>query len=169
MLALNEVKTKIQVEWLRVQRNDPLQFRYFRQDKPITIEQQNRWWRNLDKTRVRLFIVELDKKPIGYVGFNPLSMYALNAEFGIFIIKEYQGKGYAKEALNLLLKRGFEELHLACIYSECLDYPKDDRLSFYKSMGFTERENQLKKTYTKQGIKIPAIPFYMTKDMWIER
>lgn len=169
MLTLNEVKTKDQVEWLRLQRNDPEQYRYFRQDKPITPEQQTKWWRYLDKTRVKLFIIEKSGEQIGYVGFNPLNRYAKNAEFGIFILKKYHKKGYGSIALKALLKYGFEDLGLASIYSDTLNYPNENRFQFFLKLGFVERSNYIPKTYPKQGKKIPTIPFYMTNDIWFKR
>lgn len=166
MLTLNEIKTPEQVEWLRLQRNDPEQFKYFRQDKPITQEQQNKWWRYRDPTRMKLFIVENGGERIGYVGFNPLNRYAKNAEFGIFITKENRGKGYGYLALKALLKYGFEDLKLASIYSETLMYPGENRFNFFAKLGFVPRENALPKYYNKQGQRIPALPFYMTNDLW---
>lgn len=168
MLTLNEVKTREQVEWLRQQRNDPEQYKYFRQDKPITLEQQNRWWRSIDKTRIKLFIVEKDGERIGYVGFNPLNRYAATAEFGIFIVKKMLKKGLGSLALRALLKHGFEDMHLSSIYSETLEYPGENRFEFFKKIGFIKNDNYYPKTYLKQGKKIIAIPFYMTKDRWFE-
>lgn len=156
-----------QVEWLRVQRSRPELYKYFRQDAPLSVEQQGKWWRTLDRNRVRLFLVEIGGQRVGYVGFNPFAQGALRAEFGIFIIPEHQGKGYGEVSLKALLKKGFEEYRLSTIYSDVLDYPGENRFDFYKNLGFAafpaEHQNI---NYRKQGKTVPSIKFFMTADMW---
>lgn len=169
MIKLVPVTTLEQVEWLRVHRNDPKQYKYFRQDAPITPEKQAQWWRTLDKNKVKLFIVHQDDKPVGYVGFNPFNQYAMAAEFGIFVLPEVQGKGVGREALLMLLKKGFTEYNLRTIYSDVLDYPRENRWDFYASLGFVKYPEYSQNTrYKKQGRYIPSIKFFMTRDMWME-
>lgn len=166
--------TEKDIEWLRVNRNDPKQYKYFRQDKPITPEEQKRWWRTLNKTRVRLFIVEdhdlpEEQRAVGYVGLNPLNLYASSAEFGIFITIPNMGKGYGKAAMLALLKHGFRDLHLSSIYSDCLQYPGENRFGFYKKLGFLPFAEACQMIrYRKQGKYIPSLKFYMTRDRYEE-
>lgn len=155
------------IEWLRVERNKPEQYKYFKQDRPITEEQQKKWWKNLDKNRVKLFLADVDGKRVGYAGFNPYNLYACSAELGLFIIKEHQDKGYGLAALLELLKYGFENCNLSTIYSDVLSYPGEDRFSFYQSIGFMAYPDYCQTiTYKKGDRRIPSIKFYMTKDMW---
>jgi len=166
-MNLIPVSTPEHVEWLRVKRSDPRLYKYFRQDMPITTDQQAKWWRNLDKTTVRLFIVERDGEKVGYVGFNPLYQRGGRAEFGIFIVPEYEGNGYGSEALSELLKIGFTQLNLSTIYSDVLDYPGENRWDFYEKLGFEKfpDDNQGIR-YKKQGKWVNSIKFFMTKDSW---
>lgn len=159
------------VEWLRINRNDPRLYKYFRQDKPITEDDQKKWWRGLNKNTARLFIVEVDilgkSEKVGSVGFNPFSQRAMSAEFGVFILTEHQGKGYGTKALYLLLKKGFEEYGLRTIYSDVLDYPGEDRFKFYQDLGFVKfPECSQNMRYKKQGNWISSIKFYMHKEIW---
>lgn len=155
-----------QVEWLRVQRNHTELYRYFRQDQPISVHQQINWW-NLNKNRVKLFLVEMSNERIGYVGFNPFAPGAGNAEFGVFIIPKYQGKGYGAAAIKKLLKIGFQTYWLSTIYSDCLEYPGENRFEFYRRLGFTAYPKEHQHTrYRKQGKMIPSMKFFMTRESW---
>jgi len=159
--------TEQDIEWLRQKRNDPKLYKYFRQDEPITEVKQKKWWRELDKSHVRLFIVIIDNEQVGYVGFNPFNQRAMTAEFGLFILPEHQHKGYGREALRLLLKKGFEEFNLRTIYSDVLDYPGEDRFAFYESIGFRKYPEYAQGIrYKKQGKWVPSIKFFMMKEMW---
>lgn len=156
-----------QVEWLRVQRNRPELYKYFRQDAPITDTQQKKWWKNLNKSRVKLFIVEHNCVRVGYVGFNPFSQVSRTAEFGMFILPEYSGNGLGKAALRELLRLGFEEYRLSSIYSDCLDYPGEDRFKFYESVGFEAYPPEHQSIqYRKQGKMVKSTKFFMTQDKW---
>lgn len=168
-MNLVPVKTSEHVEWMRVQRSRPELYKYFRQDKPISQREQVMWWKNINKAKIRLFLIEVDGKFVGYVGFNPFQAYASRAEFGMFIIPEEQGKGYGPQALEMLLAKGFDEYNLACIYSDVLDYPGEARFDFYKKMGFKKDEGPQMTRYRKQGVTIPSIKFHMTSDMWRAR
>ncbi len=170
MVTLRSLSSPADVEWLRVQRSRPELYRYFRQDKPITVVEQHRWWKSLDKNKARLFIVEDGDKKVGYSGFLPFNHYALSAEFGIFIIPEFQKKGYGKQALNALLKKGFEEYRLSTIYSDSLRYPNEKRWEWFQSFGFLPYAEACQgKRYKKQGVWVPSIKFYMTKDRYMEK
>lgn len=162
--------TQNDIEFLRVNRNEPMQYRYFRQDRPLTKEDQLRWWRSMTPANSRLFIVVNDKgRDVGYVGFQPFKHYALSAEFGIFICTPDQKQGYGKAALKELLRHGFMDLNLANIYSDCLEYPKEDRFGFYKKIGFVPYSDACQnRWYTKQGKRVPSTKFYMTKDRYLE-
>jgi len=170
-MTLVPVKTPEQVEWLRVQRNRPELYKWFRQDKPITPEQQTRWWRGVSPRFQRLFIVEDDGRKVGYVGFNPLSLYGKSAEFGIFIIPEEQSHGYGTAALTALLAYGFDDIGLSLIYSDVLLYPDaPDRFSFYEKFGFERYPDNCQHiSYRKQGARIPSLRFFMSSDRWRER
>lgn len=178
-IHLHPITKKEDVEWLRVTRNDPRLYKYFRQDKEITIHEQNRWWRNLRKDRAALFAV-IDKsiKPttpfsqyVGYVGFLPLNRYASQAEFGIFICPDYHRSGYGSKALIRLLDLGFNTYHLSTIYSDTLMYPGEEkRWSFFEKLGFTANPAHSQGIhYRKQGKMIPSLKFYMTKEMFMEK
>lgn len=170
-VVLEPVTTPEQAQWLRVQRNDPEQYKYFRQDRPIGEREQLLWWKFLDRTRVRLFIVkDVTNKQVGYAGFNPYDAYGCKAEFGIFIIKGCQGRGLGRAAMLELLEYGFDRCGLSTIYSDCLQYPGEDRFAFYQKLGFVAHPPPSQTLrYKKQGLMIPSLKFYMTKDMYKER
>lgn len=169
MIRLVEM-TEADLEWVRLERNRPEQYKYFRQDEPISAERQARWWRELDKSQVRLYMVEDEGRRVGYVGFNPFDGQALKAEFGIFIVTEEQGKGYGPAALKSLLRKGFLELGLKLIYSDVLMYPGEERRwNFYRSAGFLKNpEDEQTAGYMKKGAWVPSLKFHMTRERFFE-
>ena len=89
------------------------------------------------------------------------------AEFGTFILPEFQNKGHGREALLQLLTMGFCEMGLRTIYSDCLDYPGENRFLYYEKLGFVAHPKETQDVrYKKQGIWVPSIKFYMTKEMF---
>ena len=87
------------------------------------------------------------------------------AEFGTFILPEFQDKGHGKEALLQLLTMGFCEMGLRTIYSDCLEYPGEDRFGYYGGIGFVANGIQSIR-YKKQGVWVPSTKFFMTKEMF---
>lgn len=150
------------IEWLRRQRNRPSLMRYFRQQKPITGREQKYWWKNLNKKNAALFIISVENKWIGYVGLNPIDWRHKHAEFGIFIVPEAQSGGYGGRALRFLLRYGFGKLGLHKIYSDVIDYPKENRFKFYRRLGF-KKEGVLREHYKKGGRWFNSIQFSMLR------
>jgi RimJ/RimL family protein N-acetyltransferase len=56
---------------------------------------------------------------IGMVGLENIEFENGLAEISIILNPEYHGRGYGKEAVDMLLRRGFGDMHLENIYGEC--------------------------------------------------
>lgn len=154
------------VEWIRQQRNRPELMKYFRQNAPISYMDQKLWYMGLNTKKVKLWVITTgnpDPKVVGYVGLNPIDLVHCRAEFGIFVIPEDQGKGYATEAMKLLIKYVFEDLKLNKLYSDVFDYLGENRFDFYKDLKF-KTEGRLRQHYFKSGQWVDSIQFSMLKE-----
>lgn len=153
------------LSWLMHQRNRIELMKYFRQNIPLTITDQIKWWSDQSKSNRQLFIIRDNETNVGYVGLAPINAQHNHAEFGIFIIPEFQGKSYGKKALMLLLEYGFEKLKLHKIYSDVMCYPKEDRFKFYNDIGF-KIEGINREHYFKNGGWIDSIQFSLLDREW---
>ena len=77
---------------------------------------------------------ELDEY-LGTISLKNISIVNNNAEFAIVLRKEYQGKGYAKEATTQLIEKAFHEFGLHKIYLSVLENNLTAKKS-YESSGF---------------------------------
>lgn len=77
------------------------------------------------------FIIQLNGKEIGDVRYEFKNNHY---EIGISISEEYRGKGYAKEGLNLAIKRYFEE-NLLPIYA-FIKKTNEPSINLFKKLGF---------------------------------
>ncbi|MDD5417523.1 MAG: GNAT family protein [Candidatus Nanoarchaeia archaeon] len=57
------------------------------------------------------------KKAVGVINLSSIDWINKNAQIGYWIGKEHWGKGYATEAIKLVLKYGFENMGLHKIYA----------------------------------------------------
>ncbi|WP_058487048.1 GNAT family N-acetyltransferase [Defluviitalea phaphyphila] len=75
---------------------------------------------------------------IGNIGFSKIDKIHQVGQIGIFIgNKDYWGKGYGKEAVNLILDFGFSILNLHNIYLRVFEFNKS-AIKCYKRVGFKE-------------------------------
>lgn len=88
-------------------RNHPKLMKWFRQDKPLTLEQQYIFIKN-DLLYNKYFgcIIELWNKPIGVTNLKQ------TMEFGLALLPEYQNKGLEEDILNMLPKGSWSEVFL---------------------------------------------------------
>lgn len=178
MRLIPEISEK-QMSW----RNDPAIMQFTRQSKILT-QRDMELWRDrisLDDT-IQMFGIEIDVKGTdsyqprsskfeykdtanaGTCGLTSISMIHRHAEWSLLIGPEYQGKGYGKAALKLLLEYGFNHLGLNRIWGEIFE-TNEKCLNMAEKMGFT-REGKLRKSYFKEGTWINSIIVSMLCEEW---
>jgi len=115
---------------------------------PISKYEQNIWYENIckDKTKKKL-IISKEKENIGMISLFNIDHINKNSEIGIYIIPEYQGQGYAKESLYLLLKFVFYELNMHKVYASILDFNVLS-IGLFESVGFTCEGTNKEATYS---------------------
>lgn len=122
---------------------------------PVTEMAREQWLEGLPDMRDRVdFIIEVTEdnsaKPIGHCTLHDISAKDQNADLGIAIgEKDYWGKGYGTEAIQLLVNYGFKELNLHRISSRILEH-NERSLRMHKKLGFRE-EGCRRKARFKNG------------------
>lgn len=110
--------------------------------------QQDEWIASLKFGKDIYFYIVQDGNPIGYCGLDKVDLFNRNAEISCLIGTEYQSRGYGKEAVQNLLRYGFEQLGLNRIYAEV--YLTTSRWTFWEKCGF-RREALLEDRKLWQG------------------
>lgn len=103
------------VEWL----NDVEVTETLSISEPLGMEGEQRWYEtHLKDTTSKIYAIEtLEGEHIGNVGLESICLHDRKAELGIFIGKKnFWGKGYGTEAVQLALKLAFEGLNLNKVY-----------------------------------------------------
>lgn len=119
-------------EW----RNDAELTKNFRTLGPLTERNQCIYWQtivNSDKHKVFTIIKEETGIPIGEIRLSYINFIDGNAEIGILLNQVERKKGYASEALNLILDFGFNRLRLQRIEAEYLETNIDSAKLFRKA------------------------------------
>lgn len=106
--------------------------------------------------------IELDGKMIGICGFSRIDVLNDTAEAGYIVARPYQGKGIASEALNAVLKFGFETLRLNVI--KCIAFEENAAsLAVMKKCGMKVERIVKNHTFQKGTVK-NAVIASITKD-----
>lgn len=126
----------------------------FFNDAPFSVDEHDRWLQSFDDCSTKkLFIIHLkeDRQPIGTIGLKEIDLINRTALFSWFMIEpSYQGQGYGREALNLLLyKYAFGTLNLNKILLYTLPRNKA-AIHLYGGVGFRQ-EGVLRKQLFKEG------------------
>jgi len=121
---------------------------------PFTKEQTQVFIRKTKKERKEgisyYFGIELKEngKLIGMINLVKIDRKNKNAEIGFWLAKKYQGKGLAKEALNMILDFGFKELKLKRIEARVL-HKNEPAQKLLEKTGFKLEGRLRKKTFFK--------------------
>ena len=105
---------------------------------------------------------------IGDTSFININQTDRNAEVGIFIgERQYWDQGYGSEALQLMLKYGFETLNFHRIYLRVYETnPRGVRC--YQKIGFTE-EGRMRNHHYLEGKYIDVIIMGILKNEWFKQ
>jgi RimJ/RimL family protein N-acetyltransferase len=101
---------------------------------PCSETEQDLWYDTyLRDATQRRFIIHNDSAPVGWVALTHIDHKNQGAELGIRIIPQYQGKGYASEAIQILSEWAFAEANLRRLYSEVFAVNEPSRKLFEKA------------------------------------
>lgn len=139
----------------------------------LTIEEtqeQMKWYRNLKKEGAGVWwgiYDRRDNKFCGAGGFNNLEKEHQKAEIGVWLLKEYWGKGILKEVMPKLFCQGFTELSLnrieGYVISENIKCKRALEKINFKYEG-TMRESEI-----KNGEKIDVDFYSILKSEWRQK
>ncbi len=112
------------IEWMRDNINDPEIRKYTSMKYPLNYEQEKDWFENSVSSEggpIHLLITE-DKDRKGVISLMKVNKEGGNAEIGLWISGEEQGKGVGTEASRLMTDYGLRELRLHRIYARVFEH-----------------------------------------------
>lgn len=143
---ITESDLDLVMEW----RNRPEVMNCFFSRTMLTAEGQRKWFASyqVDDTDVMLMIVTHDGIPIGTMALYHIDNANRKAEFGRVLLADerFSGKGFAYEALELILAYAFKRLMLNRLYLEVFAN-NESAIRLYEKCGFI-REGLLREDYS---------------------
>ena len=120
---------------------------YTREFKPLTMENQMKWYKSLPDSNNIMFGIYHHEKIgktdiirstlIGCCGLTNIDWKNGHTEVSIYIgAKDWQRKGHASTCLQLLLQYAFNELRLHRVYATIFSYNKKS-ITLFEKNGFT--------------------------------
>ena len=121
------------VQWL----NDPVVLEYFGQLLPLSLAREEQWYeRMLQDASVRNFAIEVEGRHVGGGGFGRIDGRNRSAEVGLFVgVPELWDQGLGHDALQALLRFGFEQMNLNRIYLRVIA-GNEKAIHLYEKAGF---------------------------------
>lgn len=106
---------------------------------PLTTEDEQSWYESViaNRSQACFTIYELNtNQPVGNISLENINLRDQTAAVGLLIGEvDTWGRGYATEALQLVLDYGFTVLNLHSVHLQCVDYNKR-ALRIYERVGF---------------------------------
>lgn len=138
---------------------------------PMTDETERQWIEDKMKATSSETLFTIETKSGDYVG--GISLFKIHpvehhAELGIVIgDKSKWSRGYATEAMELIIEYGFNQLNLNMIYLGVVAFNKR-AAALYKRVGFVE-EGRLRQRVYRDGSYHDELSMSMLKTEWLAR
>lgn len=140
---------------------------YFEDRPTITVEEEREYLEKViaNENSYLFLIWPADGTPhlVGTIGLHEHDRCNDTIRPGIVIFPAFQGKGYGKAALHLLIEFAFLELNVNLIYLNVFPENKADKL--YRSVGFND-EGILRERYKLRGIYHNMLSMSLTRSEW---
>jgi len=125
------------LETLRQAGNDPQVWKTLREFYPSTPQDEREYVRGAQENESRvMFTIASNDRPVGRIDLRGLSDRTGDATTSYFIVPDQSGRGYATEAVGLILKYGFDQLRLHRITSYAMEFDEGSRRVLEKN-GFS--------------------------------
>lgn len=108
-------------------------------------------WGNLNpyEDQYHLIIEKLDGTPVGNINTHSCNQVDGVFKYGLGILMQFRGNGYASEAINILCKYFFEELDYKKVEVEIYEFNQSS-IVLHEKLGFT-REGVLRSNHYAKG------------------
>ncbi|MFX0097206.1 MAG: UDP-4-amino-4,6-dideoxy-N-acetyl-beta-L-altrosamine N-acetyltransferase [Candidatus Hodarchaeota archaeon] len=118
-------------------KNDPLIKRLTGTVYPISMEEHERWFDKVSQDdKFKIFAIKNEEGAhIGNVMLHNINWKDRSSEFGVYIDRNQEKRGYGKDALITLLNFAFNKLNLHRIYCHVFEFNKR-AISLYRKLGF---------------------------------
>ena len=108
-----------------------------------------------------------DNKMIGDIGLYVFNWAGRDAFVGLAVgDREYWGKGYGTEAMNLVLRYGFMEVNLRRVTLTVFEY-NPRAIRSYEKVGF-RHEGRLRQVLNKEGKRWDMLFMGILREEWLE-
>ncbi len=154
------------VTWL----NDPEVTRTLRRYLPHTAGQVEEFVRrHADSTTdIPLAIAAREgDRLVGVCGVHGIDTRHRHAWLGITVGKEHWGKGYGKEAMELLLRLGFQTLNLHRLSLQVYSF-NERAVRLYERLGF-QHEGRQRQDFFLDGVYHDTLNMGILRDEWLAR
>lgn len=150
-----------------VWRNDPNIRKWCRQHDVISHKQHLAWFDRQDADpTIKMYAITHQSGLVGVCGLTSIDYINRKAEFSLYIGTEFQRRGFATEALELLIDVGFGAYNLHSIYGEA--FAENPAIKMFEKIGFT-RSGKNRDAYFRDGRYIDAYIFSILSDDWSGR
>jgi len=133
-------------------RNDPAVSKWCRQYTLIDELSHDKWLVSLPgNPTIKMYGIAMadnTRIAVGVCGLTSINRVNQSAEFSCYIAKQYQAKGYGRDALRTLLWHGFNHHNLNRIWGETFD--GNPALKMFEAIGM-QREGTLRQSYFRDG------------------
>ena len=133
---------------------------------PLNMENQKKWFSNLDQKYSFIIIDNVTKLFLGTIGFTFLDRLHQRATWYIRLDSQYQGKGYGNEASRVLVDYAFRHMNINRLDCDCFD-ENPAAAANIKKLGF-EQEGILRDYYFHDGKFKSIILFSLLKHDYLK-
>jgi RimJ/RimL family protein N-acetyltransferase len=151
-------------EFLQTNINDPEVWRALKRRQPISDHEEREWIQSLGDEDGANFVVYADDEPVGNIGLHEVNDQWGTAEVGFWVAPDEQGNGYGREACELVVGYGFDQLRLAKITAEAYAF-NDASQGLLESVGFTH-EATLRDHAFVNGERVDLLVYGLLAEEW---
>lgn len=146
-------------------RNDPLVFSWCRQFDSLHLVKHEKWLVDqANDPKISMYGITSGICLLGVCGFTDLDLINRRAEFSLYIDPKQAGNHYGEAALHALVKKGFADYGLNCIWGEAFD--GNPAIKMFERVGFRE-EGRRREFYFRDGKFIDAILFSLLRSEYV--
>ncbi len=133
-----------------------------------TPKQIKEWYEKEQKNYDFIIRTLIDDRPIGFISLSGFNWAARHAWVGIGLgEREFWGKGYGTEAMQILLRFAFEEINLNRVNLTVFEYNLRAQKSYLKC-GFVE-EGRARKSMNREGERWDVVYMGILRSEWVAK